>query len=117
MAKVYNLVRVSSTTAGTGTITLGTAVTGFITWASAGAVDGDVVEYSINDGANSEKGSGTYNSSATATITRTNIYTSTNSNNAINLSGLSSTCNIFCDPSAQNLWVINTDQHTLYGGI
>lgn len=117
MSKVYNLVRVGSTTAGTGTITLGTAVTGFLTLALAGAQSGDRIEYSINDGANSEKGSGIYNSSATITLTRDNIYASTNAGAAISLSGLSSQCNVFCDPSAQNLWVINTEQHSVYGGI
>lgn len=116
MAKVYNLARVTSATAGAGTITLGAAVSGFLTFANAGASDGDVIEYSINDGSNSEKGAGLYNS-AGPTLIRSRIYASTNGGAAINLSGLSSACNIFCDPSAQNLWVINTDQHAMYGGI
>jgi hypothetical protein len=117
MGKVYNLARVSSTTAGTGTITLGAAVSGFLTFALAGASDGDRIEYSINDGSNSEKGLGTLRSSGTVTLSRDNIYSSTNGGAAISLSGLSSQCNVFCDPSAQNLWTINTEQHTIYGGI
>lgn len=116
MAKVQNLARVGSTTAGTGTATLGAAVSGFLTFALAGFNDGDRIEYSINDGTNSEKGSGIYNS-AGPTVSRANIYASTNGGAAISLSGLSSSCNVFCDPSAQNLWVINTDQHAFYGGI
>lgn len=114
MAKVFNLARVSSTTAGTGAVTLGPAISGFLTFASAGQVDGDVVEYSINDGPNSEKGSGPITAGI---LIRQNIYASTNGGAAINLSGNSAACNVFCDPSAQNLWVINTGQHGLYGGI
>lgn len=117
MSKVYNLARMSSTTAGTGTVTLTAAVSGFLTFALSGIVNGDRIEYSINDGANSEKGSGTYGSSGTNTMTRDVIYASTNGGAAISLSGNSSNCNVFCDPSAQNLWVINTDQHLKYGGI
>lgn len=116
MSKVYNLVRVGSTTAGTGTATLGAAVSGFLTFALAGASNGDRVEYSINDGSASEKGSGIYNS-AGPTLSRQKIYSSTNGGAAIVLSGLSSSCNVFCDPSAQNLWAIDTNQHAMYGGI
>lgn len=114
MAKVYNLARVSSTTAGIGPVTLGPAISGFLTFALAGLVSGDRIEYSINDGTNSEKGAGTVTG---LVLSRDFIYASTNGGSAIALSGLSSSCNVFCDPSAQNLWVINTDQHVFYGGI
>lgn len=114
MAKVYNLFRVSSTTAGTGAATLGPAVSGFLTFPLAGGSDGDIIEYSINDGVNSEKGSG---SITAGILTRTQVYASTNGNALISLSGLSSTCNIFIDPSAQNLYVISANQHSAYGGI
>jgi hypothetical protein len=114
MAQVFNLFRVSSTSAGTGPATLGPAISGFLTFSGAGGVDGTVVEYSINDGANSEKGSGPISGGI---LTRQNIYSSTNAGAAIALSGLSSTCNVFCDPSAQNLWSINTAQHAAYGGV
>src|SRR6266446_151373 len=99
MAQVFNLARVFTATTGTGTMTLGNPVQGWLTFANAGALDGDAVEYSINDGANSEKGAGIYNS-AGPTIGRLFIYSSTNSNNAINLSG---NAQVFCDASAQNL--------------
>ena len=113
MAQVFNLARVFTATTGTGTMTLGSVVQGFLTFANAGASDGDSVEYSINDGANSEKGAGIYNA-AGPTISRLFVYSSTNGNSAISLSG---NAQVFCDPSAQNLWVINTAQHSAYGGI
>lgn len=83
--KIYNLARVSTATTSTGTITLGSAVSGYLTFALAGVVDGDIVSYGIKDGANSETGTGTYTASGT-TLTR-NVTKSTNSNNAISLSG------------------------------
>lgn len=85
MAKLFNLARVTTATTGTGTITLGSAVSGYLTFALAGVSNGDVVSYGIKDGANSEVGIGTYTSSGT-TLTRT-VTKSTNSNAAISLSG------------------------------
>jgi len=54
MGRLYNLARVRTSTTGTGTITLGGAVTGFLTFAGAGVQNGDVVAYAIRDGSNSE---------------------------------------------------------------
>lgn len=83
--KFYNLARMSTTTTGTGTITLGSAVSSYLSFSGAGIQNGDVVWYGIADGSNSEAGYGTYTSSGT-TLTR-NPLVSTNSNSAINLSG------------------------------
>jgi hypothetical protein len=85
MAKLYNLARMTTATTGTGTITLGAAAAGYLTFALAGVVDGDVVAYGIKDGNNSEVGTGTYTASGT-TLTRS-VTKSTNSNSPINLSG------------------------------
>lgn len=85
MAKLYNIARMTTATTGTGTITLGSAVSGYLTFALAGVSDGETIAYGIKDGTNSEVGIGTYTSSGT-TLTRS-VTKSTNSDSAINLSG------------------------------
>ncbi|HEY0723445.1 MAG TPA: hypothetical protein VGD41_05590, partial [Pyrinomonadaceae bacterium] len=97
MAKLVNLARMTTATVGTGTLTLGSAVAGFLSFASAGVSDGDIVSYAIKDGANSEIGFGTYTAAGT-TLTR-NVINSTNSNNAISLSG---SAEVFVTPSARD---------------
>lgn len=84
MAKLFNLARMSCATTGTGTLTLGSAVSGHISFASAGAVDGDVVSYGIIDGTAAEVGIGTYTASGT-TLTRTLVNSTTGS--LLSLSG------------------------------
>ena len=86
MAKLYNIVRVFTTTTGTGPITLGGAVAGFLTFAQGGVPDGTQVSYGIKDGNNSEVGVGTY-TSAGAILTRDAVSASTNVGAFINLSG------------------------------
>lgn len=98
MASLYNLARVSTATTGTGTITLGSAISGFLTFALAGVSNGETVAYGISDGANSEVGTGVYTTAGT-TLTRS-VTTSTNSNAAINLSG---TAQVYILARAQDL--------------
>ena len=86
MAKLFNRAKMGTSTTGTGTVTLGSASTGFQSFASAGVSNGDVIQYVIEDGGNFEIGTGTYTSSGT-TLTRASVSESSNSNNAINLSG------------------------------
>lgn len=83
--KLYDLAKMTTTTTGTGTISLAAAVSGFLTFDLAGVQDGDIVRYGIRDGAHSEIGWGVYTTSG-ATLTR-NPIKSTNSDAAINLSG------------------------------
>jgi hypothetical protein len=82
---LYNLARMTTPTIGSGTITLGSAVPGFLTFAGAGVVNGTTVSYGIIDGVNSETGTGVYTAAGT-TLTRV-VTKSTNADAAISLSG------------------------------
>jgi hypothetical protein len=88
-----NLARVASSTTGTGTLTLGSAVTGCLTFADAGVTNGAVVTYAVEDYDGSgniiarEIGVGTYSTTG-PTLSRDTVYASTNAGSKINCSGL-----------------------------
>jgi hypothetical protein len=76
MTKLFNRIAVSTATTGTGTVTLGTAVSGlWLTPSEAGAANGDEVTYVITEGSDFELGRGIYTSSGT-TLSRDTVLVS-----------------------------------------
>lgn len=76
-----NRVKTTSTTTGTGNITLSTAATGFQSFAGIGNLNDTY--YCITDGTNWEIGEGQYISSGTL-LTRDKVFESSNSGNKVN---------------------------------
>jgi len=85
MAKLFTRAKMTTSTTGSGTVTLGGASVGYQSFADAGVSDGDVVQYVIEEGGNFEIGTGTYSSTGTS-LTRSPTESS-NSNAAISLGG------------------------------
>jgi hypothetical protein len=86
MTKLVNRAKMTTATTGTGTLTLGSAVDGYQTFADAGVVDADVVRYVIEDGDAWEIGTGIY-SDADATVLLRTVSESSNADAALNLTG------------------------------
>jgi len=80
---IKDRVKESSTSTGTGSITLDGAVQGFQSFAAIG--DGNSTYYTITGASEWEVGIGTYTSSGT-TLSRDVVLSSSNSNNAVNFS-------------------------------
>ena len=85
MAKLFNRAKMTTSTTGSGTVTLDSASVGYQSFADAGVSNGDVVQYVIEEGGNFEIGTGTY--SATGTSLTRSPTESSNSNAAISLNG------------------------------
>jgi hypothetical protein len=92
-------VQETTTTTGTGTVTLAGAVSGYQTFAAVG--DGNSTYYTIAGGAEWEVGIGTYTSSGT-TLSRTTVISSSNSGSLVTFSA--GTKNVFVTyPAARSI--------------
>ena len=98
---VKDRVKETTTTTGTGTITLAGAEDGFQSFAAIG--NGNTTYYAIISGDKYEVGLGTYTLSGT-TLSRTTILESSNSGSAITLSG---TSDVFCTYPAEKAVTLN----------
>ena len=104
MVTLVNRAKMSTSTTGVGTITLGSAESGYQSFADAGVTDGDTVRYTIEDGTAFEIGQGVYTATGT-TLTRV-VSESSNSNNAINLSG---SATVFVTATARDINIYDVD--------
>jgi len=113
MALVLNdRVKETTTTTGTGTLTLGGAVTGFETFA-AGVGNSNTTYYAVTLPGSSEfeVGLGTLNSDS-STLARTTVISSSNSDNAVDFS--SGTKTIFCTiPASKSVFLDASGNATL----
>ena len=92
-------VQETTTTTGTGTVTLAGAVTGYQTFAAVG--DGNSTYYTIAGGTEWEVGIGTYTASGT-TLSRTTVISSSNSGSLVTFSAGSK--NVFVTyPAARSI--------------
>jgi hypothetical protein len=114
MAFVINdRVKETTTTTGTGTITLGGAVTGFETFA-AGIGNSNTTYYCITlpNSAEFEVGLGTLNGDS-STLARTTVISSSNSDSAVNFSA--GTKDVFCTMPASKAVIEDASNNVVIG--
>ena len=111
---ISDRVKETTTTSGTGTYTLGGAITGFETF-TANLSDGDTTYYACTDNTDFEVGLGTFTASGT-TLARTTILASSNSGSAVDWAA--GTRTIFCTlPAAKAVFLDASGNTTISGSV
>jgi len=109
---VKDRVQETSTTTGTGTLTLAGAVTGFQSFSVIG--NGNTTYYAIVGTSDWEVGIGTYTSSGT-TLSRDTVLESSNSGSLVNFGA--GTKNVFCTyPAEQSVYYNASNKVAITGG-
>ena len=106
--KLNDRVKESSATTGTGTFTLGGAVSGFETFAAGIGGDNTTYYCIFEEGtANFEVGLGTVTDATPDTLSRSTVLSSSNSDSLVNFnSGGSSTLSVFCTmPASKSVFL------------
>lgn len=84
--QLFDRVQVTATANTTVSFTLGSAVAGYQSFATAGVTNSNTVYYGSSDGTNWEVGIGTYSTTG-PTLTRTTILSSSNAGSAVTFTG------------------------------
>jgi len=103
MPIVVNRARMTTSSTGTGTITLVAAVAGLATFAEAGVSDGDEVPYVIEEGNDFEIGIGTYTASGTALSRDTVRLSKIGGSAGTSKMNLGGNAEVFISPLAEEL--------------
>lgn len=114
MASMADRVRETTTTTGTGTVSLGGAATGFRAFSAAFA-SATVVYYCITDGTAWEVGSGAVTTGSPWTLARTTVLASSNAGSLVSFSA--GTKDVFCDFPAAEATVIRPLFNRIYLGV
>lgn len=109
MPKLADRVKETTTTTGTGAISLGGAAVGYRAFSAAFAT-GDTVYYCIEGGAEWEVGIGTLTSGSPWTLARTTILASSNAGAAVNFSAGGK--NVFCTAAEASIGYRNIPQNS-----
>lgn len=108
MPKLADRVKETTTTAGTGALSLGGAAVGYRAFSTAFAT-GDTVYYCIEGGSEWEVGIGTLTSGSPWTMARTTVLASSNAGAAVSFSA--GTKNVFCTAAESSIGYRNIPQN------